>query len=126
MELKDFVKESIVQVSKGIDEANKDLDELDAMVNPMYVTMNSDSAQSYGRTSTRDSGYSDADSRVIQKVDFDIAVTIEKGEEASAGAKISIASFALGADAKTDSNNKSQSRIKFSLPVVFPVKKNNC
>ena len=124
MELKDFVKESIVQISKGIEEANQDLSELDACVNPIYVTMHSENAQSYGRTKTSDNSYEQPESRVIQKIDFDVALVVEAGQQGSAGAKLSIASFGIGAEGKTESNNRSESRIRFSVPVVFPGYKN--
>jgi hypothetical protein len=120
MDLKDFVKETIVQISKGIEEANAELEESKAMVNPVYVSLNSQGAQGYGRTKERDPDYGNHDSKILQKVDFDVAVSIEAGQQGSAGAKLSIASIGIGAEGKTESSNKSESRIKFSIPVVFP------
>jgi hypothetical protein len=121
MELKDFVKESLVQISKGVEEANVELSESDAMVNPLHVAMHSENAQSYGRTKKRDPGnLNEPDSRVIQKVDFDVAVVVEAGQQGTAGAKLSIASIGIGAEGKTESSNRSESRIKFSIPVAFP------
>lgn len=120
MDLKDFVKETIVQISQGIETANKELEGSHAMVNPVYVSLNSNDAQGYGRTKSKDAGFGVDESRVLQKVDFDVAVSIETGEQGSAGAKLSIASIGIGAEGKTESTNKSESRIKFSIPVVFP------
>ena len=37
MQLKDFVKETIVQLAKGIEEANAELSSCDALVNPRHV-----------------------------------------------------------------------------------------
>lgn len=124
MDLKDFVKESIVQISKGIEEANTELADSEAMVNPVYVQMHSTDAQGYGRTKERDPQFNNADSKLLQKVDFDVAVTVEAGQQGSAGAKLSIASIGIGADGKTESSNRSESRIKFTIPVVFPGFKN--
>jgi hypothetical protein len=77
MDLKDFVKESIVQISKGIEEANTELADSEAMVNPIYVSLNSNDAQGYGRTKKRDdSGFKNPDSKLLQKVDFDVAVSV--------------------------------------------------
>ena len=120
MDLKDFVKESIVQIAKGIEEANTELSDLDAMVNPRYVRSHSDSSQPYGRTKERDSNFKNPDSRVIEKVEFDVAVVAESGQQGSAGAKLSIASIGIGTEGKKESSNKSESRIKFSIPVVYP------
>ena len=120
MDLKEFVKETIVQISQGIEEANSELGGSEAMVNPIYVKMNSKEAQGYGRTKKRDPGYKDPDSKLLQKVDFDVAVYVEAGKKGSAGAKLSIASIGIGAEGEIESSNKSESRIKFSVPVVFP------
>ena len=125
MDLKEFVKESIVQISKGIEEANSELNDSEAMVNPIYVQMHSNDAQGYGRTKERDPNYSDPDSKLLQKVSFDVAVSVEAGQQGSAGAKLSIASIGIGAEGKTESSNRSESRIKFSVPVVFPGFKTN-
>ncbi len=124
MDLKEFVKESIVQIITGIEEANLELKESEAMVNPVYVQMHSREAQGYGRTVKRDADRPDPDSRLLQKVDFDVALSVEAGQQGSAGAKLSIASIGIGAEAKTESSNRSESRIKFSVPIVFPGFKN--
>jgi len=118
MDLKEFVKESIVQIAKGIEGANEELMNSSAMVNPVNIAANSGSAQVYARTKTP-SGQS-LGSRVVEKVQFDVAVVAETGEEGSVGAKLSIASIGIGAKGKTESTNKSESRIKFSIPVVYP------
>ncbi|PXW70022.1 hypothetical protein BZA03_110201 [Alteromonas sp. I10] len=121
MELKDFVKESLVQISKGIEEANAELADSEAMINPVYVKMHTDNAQAYGRTKSRDPKHDlQPDSRIVQKVDFDVAVVVESGQQGSAEAKLSIASIGIGGGGKTESSNKSESRIKFSIPVVLP------
>ena len=125
MDLKEFVKETIVQISKGIDEANTELADTEAMVNPIYVKMNSNDAQGYGRTKERQPNYGNPDSKLLQRVDFDVAVSVEAGQQGSAGAKLSIASIGIGAEGKTESSNKSESRIKFTIPVVFPEYKND-
>lgn len=124
MDLKEFVKESIVQISKGIEEANSELKDSDAMVNPIYVQMHSKDAQGYGRTKERNPDFTNPDAKLIQKVDFDVALSVEAGEQGSAGAKLSIASIGIGAEGKIESSNRSESRIKFSIPVVFPGFKN--
>lgn len=125
MDLKDFVKETIVQIIQGIEEANKELVGSDAFINPQYVWI-SDNPQVYGETSKRSSEHDNPDSRFIQKIEFDVAVVAETGKKGSAGAKISIASIGFGSDGKTESTKRSESRISFSIPVVFPSHKNEC
>ncbi len=118
MDLREFVKESIVQIAKGIEEANEELAESSAMVNPFHIVANSDSAQAYART--RPPSQNNPEARIVEKVQFDVAVVAESGEEGSAGAKLSIASIGIGAQGKVESSNKSESRIQFTIPVVYP------
>lgn len=118
MDLKDFVKESLVQISKGISEANEELKDTGAMINPLHVTINTDKSQAYGRTG-KPAYDSAGSSRVVEKVEFDVAVVAEAGEQTKAGIKLSIASIGLGADGQSNTKDKSESRIKFTIPVVF-------
>ncbi|MCW8879374.1 MAG: hypothetical protein OQK04_02305 [Kangiellaceae bacterium] len=117
MDLKDFVKESLIQISKGITEANDELSGTGAMINPLNITINTENSQAYGRTGkpTRKEG-----SRVVENVDFDVAVVAEAGAKTNAGLKLSIASIGLGADGQSNTRDKSESRIQFRIPVVFP------
>ncbi len=118
MDLQEFVKMSVVQICKGIQDANDELAESTAMVNPLNIIVNTESSQGYARTiSARPER---KDSRVVDKIQFDVAVTTEAGEQGKAGAKLSIASVGFGAEGKIESSNKSESRIKFSIPMVFP------
>ena len=124
MDLKDFVKESLVQISKGISEANVELAGTGSMINPLHVSINTDKSQAYGRTG-KPAYDPDGSTRVVEKVDFDVAVVAEAGEQKKAGIKLSIASIGLGADGQSNTKDKSESRIKFTIPVVFPGVKND-
>jgi hypothetical protein len=118
MDLKEFVKLSLVQISEGIEDANNELKNIDAMVNPLNISEYPDSSQIYARTENREDVRQT--SRIVEKVEFNVAVIVESGKKGSAGAKLSIASIGIGADGKLEYSNKSESRIKFSVPVVFP------
>lgn len=50
MNLKDFVKETIVEICQAITEANNELKGSGAIVNPSNIAVNSDKSQAYGRT----------------------------------------------------------------------------
>lgn len=117
MDLKDFVKESLVQISKGINEANLELSETGAMINPLNITINTENSQAYGRTGKP---ANKGDSRVVENVDFDVAVVAESGAQTNAGLKLSIASIGIGGDGQSNTKDKSESRIQFRIPVVFP------
>ena len=118
MDLKEFIRESLVQISKGITEANEELDGTGAAINPLNVIVNTEKSQAYGRTGQP--AYQSDQSRIVEKVEFDVAVVAEQGEQTKAGLKLSVASIGLGAGGQSDKTNKSESRIKFSIPVVYP------
>jgi len=116
MDLKEFIKESIVQVTEAIIESNEELKDKNAVVNPGRIQVNSDSSQAYGRESSNITHQS----RIVQKIDFDVAVVVQDEQSAGAGAKISVMSLKLGADGEVNYTNKSESRIKFAVPIIYP------
>ena len=116
MELKEFIKQSIIQITEAIIESGDALNEKGAVINPGKVQVNSESSQAYGRISTK----IEHGSKVVQKLDFDVAVTVSDEQTAEAGAKISVMSLKLGAEGGVNYTNKSESRIKFSVPIIYP------
>ena len=115
MELKDFVRESLVQISTGISEASEALKETNAHINPKNVYVNAENRQNYGRLVHDKSYYP-----VVEFVEFDVAVHISEGSETNGKIGISIGSIGLGAGGKSQESNRSESRIKFKVPVTFP------
>jgi hypothetical protein len=49
MDLKDFIKASLVEINIAISESNKELAETGAIINPKGVQINSENSQAYGR-----------------------------------------------------------------------------
>ena len=117
MELKDFITESLVQINLAIEESNEKLKDSTAIINPGKIQINSEESQAYGRESSK---IIHQDKRVVQKVDFDVAVYAQNDKKAGGGAKISIASISIGGDGEIINSNKSESRLKFSIPVIYP------
>jgi ribosome-associated protein YbcJ (S4-like RNA binding protein) len=117
MELKEFIKESLVQINQAIEESNEELKDSEAIINPKGVQINSENSQAYGRQSYKSDHH---DYKVVQKIDFDVAVYAENDQKAGGGAKISIASISIGANGEVNYTNKSESRLRFSIPVIYP------
>lgn len=117
MDLKDFIKASLVDINNAITESNEELKDTGAVINPKGIQINSESSQAYGRQSPKTDHHR---FQVVQKIDFDVAVYAQNDEKAGGGAKISIASISIGADAEFKNTNKSESRLKFSIPVIYP------
>lgn len=123
MDLKDFVKSSLHQIAEGIIEANEALSDTNAIVNPPDITVYSETSQAYGRTKSTDSTQPASESRVVEKVEFDVAVTVEDGTAKDTGIKVSIMSVGLGAGRKSKTKSGSESRIRFAVPMIFPTTK---
>ncbi len=117
MELKDFIKTSLTEICLAIDEANNELRDSEAVINPSSIQINSEDSQAYGRQSTK---AIHEERKVVQKIDFNVAVYAQEAEKAGGGAKISIASIGIGANAEIASSNKSETRLRFSIPVIYP------
>lgn len=115
MELKDFVRESLVQIAQGILEASESLKSTSAHINPKNIYVNGDNRQNYGRL-VKDKLYSP----VVELVEFDVAVHASEGTETNGKIGIRIGLIGLGADGKSQESSRSESRIKFRVPVTFP------
>ena len=124
MELKDFISSTIEEISLGILNASTRLEGTNAIVSPKDFRINSKDSQAFGRTKRPllecDSEEETGETRVVQKIDFDIAVTVDETDKTNAGAKISVLSIGLGGGVETFSKTGTHSRIQFSVPIVFP------
>ena len=56
----------------------------------------------------------------VQKVEFDIPVTVSTQDEDKVGAGITIVPFFLGGTKTTGSEDMRVSRMRFSIPIVTP------
>lgn len=121
MELKDFISSTIEEISRGILAAGENLKDTNAIVSPTDFKINSKESQAFGRTKpTHIPDHVEKGTRVVQKIDFDIAVTVDETDKMNAGAKISVLSIGLGGGVENSSKTGTNSRIQFSVPVVFP------
>ena len=121
MELKDFISSTIEEISRGILTASVQLKDTNAIVSPHDFMIYSQESQAFGRTKNPNiPDHVEGETRVVQKIDFDIAVTVDDSDKANAGAKISVLSIGIGAGVETTSKTGTNSRIQFSVPVVFP------
>ncbi len=117
MELHDFITQALVQISKGIENADTELNDSTAIVNPRSLVINHSGKADYYAHFANDGQERD---RVVEKIIFDVAVTVTQGTETKGGIGISIGSVGIGAQGKSDAENKSQNRIKFTIPMAFP------
>jgi hypothetical protein len=111
VELKDFVKNTLVQIVDGVTNAEKELVAKGATVNP--IGGHFDQKQVGGRTWSFEDG-------ITEVVDFEVALTNSEKEGTSAGIGVLLGSINLGAKGASEEVITSVTRIKFSVPILLP------
>lgn len=114
MELKDFISQTIEQISLGINEAQAKCEQYGVIVNPR-VTIGRDGDFYLPKKTDQV-----AMERRVQLLDLDIAVTITESAESNIGGKIGVSFIGLGANTKEDARTSNVNRVKFSLPICLP------
>ncbi len=114
MELKQFVTETLVQISEGIQDAQKQLKERgsEAIINTNMTKTDAEHLVTGGRR------------RPVEYVEFDVAILANEGTETKAGIGLTVASlFNLDAGGKSNQTAGRESRIKFKVPMSYPMHK---
>ena len=115
MELKDFISETIQQISIGVKDAMEKCSDLDVIVNP-DVTIGGDGDYFIPNDKNHISIQ-----RRVQIIDMDISVVVTATTENKMGGKIGISMIGLGGETKGIENTSNTNRVKFSIPVCLPV-----
>jgi hypothetical protein len=111
MDIQQFIKESIKQITLGASEANKEIEPYGALLPDTSCALARENFQYYEE---------DGASRIITEVNFDIAVTVIQNEDASIGGGIKVCGLNLGSDVSSSNSNHTSSRIQFKLNLVLP------
>ncbi len=112
MDLQEFVSSSITQIVDAIKKAQEQSKDSGAWISPAGL----DLPQSLQTVEMEPDIHA-----YVHDVKFDIAVTVGTSQDASAGAKLQIFSASLGGGGSVEYNNAQVSRVKFSIPVVWPI-----
>lgn len=114
MDLKDFVKETLVQISSGVRESIEAVRESGGFTNPAAArNVKSDSGSHFG---------SMGEGQNVFLVDFDVAVTVDENSDLSGGGKLKVAGlFSVGGEAGSSSKSSSTNRVSFKIPLALPV-----
>ncbi len=92
MELKDFIKRTLLDVVDGVEEANQEKDRF------------------------RLSGHTNMDTNQIgQKIKFDISILVDKNSESDVKGGIKVALVNLGGGVKESENSQNIHKIKFEV-----------
>ena len=104
MELKDFIKGTISDISNAIVELNEDWSKRGMVVNPRNIKFHNEKLSRY------------EDGRYVQKINFNLVISASDRNETGGGIMINVLKAGLSNESKT--NNTSS--IEFSIPVVYP------
>lgn len=114
MDLKDFVKETLIQISSGVKEAQNTVRELGGYANPAARVLPKESDQSH--LTQIESGQN------VFMIDFDVAINVSEEGETGAEAKLKVASFLnVGGSGKSGTSSSTTNRISFKVPLALPV-----
>ena len=111
MDLKEFTKQALVQISEGIKEANETMSKDGAFV----VSSNAENISN--RMWARDAN---GNAHVSIDIDFDIAVTAANEADSKAGLLAVVSLLNIGASSEDKVSHQEISRIKFTLPLALP------
>lgn len=120
LDLRNFIKETLVQIAQGIEDASQALGSTTAIVNPRNVV------GAHGTNDSKVYGYVDESRdlrQAVQSIHFDVAISIGQGTETKGGIGLVVGAVTLGSQGKSDSSNTSQSRIQFTIPMALPTTK---
>jgi hypothetical protein len=110
MELSEFVKETLVQITNGVKEAQEKCREQGGLVNPMIKVPFSNKE----RFEISDEYYP------LTNVSFKVGLTENKGTENKKGIGVFLSTVLAGTEQTTGSNYQSITSIEFGVNVVFP------
>jgi len=118
MELQDFVTQSILQITKGVEAAQECLADSTASANPPIGTV---FTQSQTGGTNMALGWGD-NGDLIHMLQFDVAVTATDGKKTKGGIGVVTGIVALGSQGQSEQANAHTSRIKFGVPIQYPKK----
>ncbi len=127
MNLQDFIKETITQIAESVVDIQKHFDDkgIDAIVNPREFqdVKEGDFAGRFkplGYNKNTGDSYPNDFYRLVDAVEFDVAVTVESDSKKAVGGKLKVFDMGIGADGSEASKQANVSKVKFKIPLVMP------
>lgn len=110
MELKEFITQTLCNISQGIIDAQNQSSTSGFIINPKNIRKRDSNVYEH---------YNGNDA-TIQEIEFNIVVNVTEGSDS----KIAVGAFtgilSGGGSTSNQNNNSTQTTIKFNLPVQFP------
>jgi len=107
MKLREFIAETLIEIQQGVNKAisRRDEENLPGRISPIF------------------SGPADETldwTRLVEKVEFDVAVTEGRSAEAGGEGGLEVLSVKVGGKGSVKQEHNTVNRIKFSVPVLYP------
>jgi hypothetical protein len=110
MELKEFITQTLVQISGGVQEAQQQLKDSGCIINPMTDNKGTQIQVGYQNNF-----------RQIQLVKISVAVTVTESNDKKAGIGIVASIIQAGKSGSESEQNQTINRIEFEIPVALPI-----
>lgn len=110
MDLKEFIVQSISAIADATVELQEKYSKQDIVINPPSAQSGGDVFQPGSENYTM---------RRVQRVEFDVAVTIGDTVEGRAGASIKVWSMEIGGERAKSAQSESVSRVRFAVPMTL-------
>lgn len=109
MELKEFINETLVQIIRGVQDAQEELKDSNCVINPVKQKDDAPTTSVYKRKT------------IPEDVDVHFEVVLTQGEVSGSknGIGVMFANIGIGGQTKTDESNSSVTSIKFSVPIRY-------
>jgi hypothetical protein len=118
VDLQSFIRETLVQIARGIEEASDELKGSGALINPENVAnANQQGSVVYGQIVPKSQSTM---RRHVQSVTFDVAIAASEGTGTKGGIGVVVGAIALGSQGQSSATASSTSRVQFSVPVALP------
>ncbi|HDZ15511.1 hypothetical protein LCGC14_1210740 [marine sediment metagenome] len=116
MDLKDYIKETIISISGAIEESQSELGEKGVLINPDRVRAINDGYRVLGGDANGATHLTD--------LEFDVLIAVNEGTMGGGGAKLQVAHFInVGAKVEGTESTNQTNRLKFSIPIAFTTSK---
>jgi hypothetical protein len=116
IELQEFVSQTLVQIIKGVRQAQIEIGGTGGEISPTIDNLNSNNTNLIG---WKKSGI--FVESVISPAEFDLALTTTIGDGTKAGIGVFSGLFGAGMQSEMSNSNVQLSRIKFSVPIMLPI-----
>jgi hypothetical protein len=110
MELREFVRSTLLEIVAGVTDAQKALAEEDST-----AVINAPMSGHINRPEYRGTG-----SRSLEMVEFDVALTVTETTDKGIGGRLSIAAASIGTQRGSSIENSEVSRVRFQVPIALP------